>query len=139
MSNTPDFNYYYRVESLASEVSSSRRPAAGVDWYVHVVAFNDTRDHEEMVREYLSVYCRVDPDSEDSRQRGLMREHFLCAGAILTYYLRSAVNRRVEVKHSSQPVYEPDLPQTAPVYLSDVSAIWLVSREENIPGRYSTG
>ena len=132
-----DFNYYYRVESLASKVPSSYRPDKSVDRYVHIVAFNDPKDHEEAVREYLQFYCRVDPDSEDSRQRGLVREHFLCASAILTYYLRSEVNRRIEVKQAPQLVYEPELPEVGPVYRTDASAIWLVSRDENIDGRHT--
>jgi hypothetical protein len=130
MKRPPDFNYYYRVESLASQVPSDYRPSEGVDRYVHIVAFNDPKNHEETTRDYLSVYCRVDPDSDDSRQRGLVGEHFLCASAILTYYLRSAINRRIEIRSSSQPVYE--VPDTEPVYLTDTSAIWLISREEDI-------
>ena len=137
MNRTPDFNYYYRVVSLASKVPSTYRPDKGVDRYVHIVAFNDTKDHEQAIRDYLQVYCRVDPDSDDSKRRGLLREHFLCASAILTYYLRSAINRRIEIEEASEPVYEPELPESDPVYRTNTNAVWLVSREENILGPHN--
>lgn len=132
MEMDPGFKYYYRVESLAKPVPSSYRTTEGADRYVHIVAFNDPKDHEEMIRDYLRYYCRVDPDSDDSRWRGLVRDHFLCANAILTYYLRSAVNRRVEVDKPSEPVDESEIPNAEPVFQAKASAIWLVAREENV-------
>jgi hypothetical protein len=137
MNSRSNFNYHYRVESLAKPVPSIYRPDKSVDRYVHIVAFNDPKDHEEKTRDYLRYYCRVDPDSDDSRLRGLSRDHFLCANAILTYYLRSAINRRIEVDTPSQPVSESELPNTEPVFQTETSAIWLVSREEDIHGLHT--
>ena|SRR5438270_4673688 len=128
-----EFNYYYRVESLASEVPSSYgRPEKRIDRYVHIVGFNDVKDHESMLRDYLQIYCRVDPDGDDSKQRRLTSEPFLCADAILTYYLRSAVNRRIEIERTSGDVDDSDVPTNDPIWNDATSAIWLVSRKENV-------
>jgi hypothetical protein len=128
-----EFNYYYRVESLATDVPSSYgQSAKRIDRYVHIVGFNDVKAHESILRDYLQVYCRVDPDSDDSKQRHLTSEPFLCASAILTYYLRSAVNRRIEIERSSDDLDDSALPTNNPIWSDAASAIWLVSREENI-------
>ncbi|HEV7746102.1 MAG TPA: hypothetical protein VGO56_13970 [Pyrinomonadaceae bacterium] len=43
-----DFNYYYRVKSLASSIPSSYGHEKEVtDKYVHAVGFNDPKDHHE--------------------------------------------------------------------------------------------
>jgi hypothetical protein len=89
-SNAP-FNHYHRVESLARPVPSTYKLDKGTDRYVHIVAFNDPKDHEQMIRDYLEDYCKVDPDSSDSILRGLKTDHRMCAHAILTYYLRTEI------------------------------------------------
>lgn len=123
------FSHYYRVESLARAVPSTYKADKGTDRYVHVVAFNDPKVHEATIREYLQTYCRVDPDSADSRMRGLVSDHFMCADAILTYYLRSAINKRIEVERT-QHADESDIPTDNPVLKTEASAIWLISKEE---------
>jgi hypothetical protein len=102
----------------------------GTDRYIHIVAFNDPKAHERMIRDYLEVYCKVDPDSSDSILRGLKTDHRMCAHAILTYYLRTAINRRIEIEQAP-PIYD-DIPAGEPIFKTDTSAIWLVSKEENV-------
>jgi hypothetical protein len=127
------FSHYFRIESLARPVPSTYKPDKGVDRYVHLVAFNDPKDHEETIRNYLQTYCRVDPDSDDSRLRGLKSDHFMCANAILTYYLRSAINRIIEVG-TTQHADDSDIPTDEPVLKTAGSVIWFVSKEENFRG-----
>ena len=128
-----EFNYYYRVESLASEVPSSHgRPDKHIERYIHIIGFNDVEDHESTVRDYLQIYCRVDPDGDDSKQRDLTSEPFLCADAILTYYLRSALNRRIEIGRTSADVGASNLPTNDPIWNDSTCAIWLVSRNEKV-------
>ena len=129
MDQNSTFNHHYRVESLARPVPSTHKPDKGVDRYIHVVGFNDAKDHEQIIRDYLQFYCRVDPDSPDSNLRGLKTDHRMCAHAILTYYLRSAINRRIEVDEAT---IHDDIPVDAPIFKTETSAIWLVSREENV-------
>src|SRR6266545_1949511 len=119
------FKYHYRVESLASAVPSEYKVDKGTDKYIHVVGFNDPKDHEAMTRNYLQFHLRHDPDSDDSRQRHLSTEPFLCANAILTYYLRSAINRMINIEATSEPVYDSDIPAGEPIFKTDMSAIWL--------------
>src|SRR6185312_5376351 len=114
------FRYYYRVESLATSVPSSYgNKKEKTDKYVHVVGFNDPKDDEAKTREYLQVYLRVDPDSDDSKQRRLSIQPFLCANAILTYYLRSKVNRKIRIDGRSEPIYDSDVPTGEPIFKSD--------------------
>src|SRR3989442_12644455 len=125
-----DFNYHYRVSSLASSIPSSYGDEREMtDKYVHVVGFNDPKDHEAMTRDYLQVYLRVDPDSEDSKQRHVSTMLHLCANAILTYYLRTAIHRKIKIEGSSEPVYDSDIPEGKPTFKTDTSAIWMVSKE----------
>jgi hypothetical protein len=130
MDRNSTFNHYHRVESLARPVPSTYKLDKGTDRYVHIVAFNVPKDHERMIRDYLEVYCKVDPDSSDSTLRGLKTDHHMCAHAIPTYYLRSAINRRVEIERALS-IYD-DIPAGEPIFKTDTSAIWLVSREENV-------
>lgn len=126
-----DFNYHYRVKSLASSIPSSYGHEKEVtDKYVHVVGFNDPKDHEAMTREYLQYYLRVDPDSDDSKQRRVSTMPHLCANAILTYYLRSAIHRKIKIDGRSEPIYDSDIPTAEPIFKSETSAIWLVLKDE---------
>jgi hypothetical protein len=127
-----DFYHYYRVESLARTVPSMHKPDKGTDRYVHIVAFNDAEDHELTIRNYLQYHCRVDPDSHDSNVRGLKTDHYICADAILTHYLGAKTNRIIEIAMTPTPIYD-DNPTGEPIFKNDTSAIWLVSREENVP------
>jgi hypothetical protein len=124
------FSHYHRVESLARAVPSTYKAEKGTDRYVHMVAFNDPKDHERMIQDYLEAYCKVDPNSSDSILRGLKTDPHMCAQAILTYYLRSAINRRIEIDQAP-PIYD-DIPAGEPIFQTDTSAIWLVSKEENV-------
>jgi hypothetical protein len=126
-----DFNYHYRVKSLATSIPSSYGDEEEVtDKYVHVVGFNDPKDHESLTREYLQTYLRIDPDSDDSKQRRVSTMADLCANAILTYYLRSAIHRKIEIEGSSEPIYDSDVPTGEPIFKTDASAIWLASKDE---------
>lgn len=130
MDRNSTFNHYHRVESLARPIPSTHKRDKGTDRYVHIVAFNDAKDHEQIIRDYLQFYCHVDPDSRDSKVRGLTTDHHMCAHAILTYYLRSEINRRIEIERAP-PVYD-DIPTGEPILRTDTSAIWFVSRDENV-------
>jgi hypothetical protein len=130
MDRNSTFNQYYRVESLARAVPSTYKLDKGTDRYVHIVAFNDPKDHQQMIRDYLEDYCKVDPDSSDSILRGLKTDHRMCAHAILTYYLRTEINRRIQVERAT-PIHD-DIPADEPIFKTDMSAIWLISREENV-------
>lgn len=126
-----EFNYYYCVKCLAISIPSSYGDEREVtNKYVHVVGFNDPKDHEAMTREYLQVYLRVDPDSEDSKQRRVSTKPRLCANAILTYYLRDKVNRRIRIDGNSEPIYDSDVPKGEPIFKTDTSAIWMISKDE---------
>jgi hypothetical protein len=126
-----DFMYHYRLESLATSIPSSYGDEKEVtDKYVHVVGFNDPKDHESITREYLQTYLRVDPDSDDSKQRRVSTMPHLCADAILTYYLRSAIHRKIEIEGRSEPIYDADVPTGEPIFKTDTSAIWLASKDE---------
>lgn len=83
-----------------------------------------------MTREYLQTYLRVDPDSDDSKQRRVTTMLHLCANAILTYYLRSAIHRKIKIEGRSEPIYDSDVPTGEPIFKTDTSAIWLVSKDE---------
>jgi hypothetical protein len=129
MEQNPTFHYYYRVESLARPIPSRCKRDKGTDRYIHIVAFNDPKDHEQMIRNYLKYHCRVDPDDPDSQLRGLNTDNHICADAILTYYLGAKINRII---HADRTVPADDIPAGAPIFNTDTSAIWLVSREENV-------
>lgn len=129
MEQNSTFHYYYRVESVARPIPSSYKRDKGTDRYIHIVAFNDPKDHEQMIRNYLQYQCRVDPDDADSRLRGLNTEHHICADAILTHYLGAKLNRIIDADRTTPA---DDSPAGAPIFKTDTSAIWLVSREENV-------
>ena len=125
-----DFNYHYRVRSLATSIPSSYGGKREVtDKYVHVVGFNDPKDHEAMTREFLQVYLRVDPASEDSKHRRVSTMPHLCANALLTYYLRTSIHRKIKINGRSEPIYDSDIPESEPTFKTEISAIWMLSRE----------
>ena len=124
------FDHHYRVESLARPVPSRHKRDKGTDRYVHIVAFNDPEDHEQAIRKYLQHVCRVDPDSRDSQLRGLTTDHLICADTILTFYLGGKLNRIIDPERTT-PVYD-DIPVGEPIFKTETSAIWLISREENV-------
>ena len=122
-----DCYHYYRVESLARTVPSRHKPDKGTDRYVHIIAFNDAEDHELTIRNYLQYHCRVDPDSHDSNVRGLKTDHYICADAILTYYLGAKTNRIIEIEMTPTPIYD-DIPAGEPIFKNDTSAIFSFKR-----------
>jgi hypothetical protein len=130
-----DCNYYYRVKSLASSIPSSYGDEKELtDKYVHVVGFNDPKDHEAITREYLQVYLSVDPDSDDSKQRRVTTMLHLCANAILTYYLRTEIHRKIKIDGRSEPIYDSDIPEGEPTFKTDTSAIWMLSKDDPFHG-----
>lgn len=126
-----DFNYHYRVKSLATSIPSSYGHETEVtDKYVHVVGFNDPKDHEAMTRDCLQYYLRVDPDSDDSKQRRVTTMLHLCANAVLIDYLRTKIHCKIKFNGRSEPIYDSDIPVGEPIFKTDTSGIWLVSKNE---------
>lgn len=113
----------FRVHVVATREPHHAYTEREVETYDVVVCFNSAKDHEEVTKEYLRYYLRVNPDSYDSKLRGLSTDSNICAEALATYFLRDICRKHIEAE-CKLDIYVKNLPERVPDAMTDTYAIW---------------
>ena len=113
----------FRVHAIATSEPNRASTEREVENYDVVVCFNSAKDHESVTKEYLKYYLRVDPDSHDSKLRGLSTKDNICAEALATYFLRDITRKCIDAE-CMYDSYVKDLPLKEPTVMTDTYAIW---------------
>lgn len=113
----------FRIHAIATREPHCYFTEREVENYDVIVCFNSAKDNEDVTTEYLRCYLGVDPDSYDSKLRGLTTDRNICAEALTTYFLRDITRKCIDVK-CMYDNYVKDLPVRQPDIMTDKYAIW---------------
>lgn len=113
----------FNVHVVATREPNRASTEREVETYDVVVCFDSAKDHEEVTKEYLKYYLRIEPDSYDSKLRSLSTNTNICAEALATYFLRDITRKCIDAK-CMYDSYVKDLPSREPDITTDKYAIW---------------
>ena len=123
----------FRIHAIATKEPHRASTEREGENYDVIICFNSAKDNEEVTKEYLRYYLRVNPDLYDAEWRGLSTDKNICAEALATYFLRDITRKCIKAK-CMYDSYVKDLPAREPDIMTGKYAIWydLIERKFEI-------